>query len=585
MEKSARTTPNNVRNKRAMFEGNVSGESSPKATRTPRKDTVREGARGRNKSAPPVNRRRDSEYNPVYNQTDILKEYGPSAVWLLTGGYKNSGKNAKEDNSNGVKNITEDNMNKKIGKITTETFKLNATPTGVSVSPTEAPNYKNGGRLINHNITQTTGNYKSNSNFSDTNSVPPLPKSPPPSSPTFPNLPLSPPPLPPRLTGHISPPTSLLPCFPSPPISPVTLPMHFKTLSGHISPPTSLSPSFPSPPISPVTLPMLSKTLSLPFKIESPEKFTTERTERRSRAYRSSRSDGRTQQNEEIDGNLSKDKQSVMQHLRNIFGEKVDPLPIQPLKQRSKSVTRDSGAKQHAKTFATDLSKETYLFSRNPSGRHQIAPLEGSQKFEKVFSTQDNPQVHRSQIIIELDAHDQPREANKAARKTSYPVKNKTRPQIDQCKENFTTTQPRNEARNVQERSIPITIQQSTRNDDKLSQFPLADCTKQQSGLLHTNRPSTTVPFLPTNHQAPLHTHTVHQYLIDSKQQQQSLGLKRSTMDHNKGVHTVQLGTQEKMRSTDNARKPEVQGKLIKSDKGPSECLIKCALCRNRQMS
>merc|ERR1712165_17491 len=63
----------------------------------------------RNKSAPPVNRRRGdvTDYKAVYDETKTMKEYGPTAVWFITGGYHRHGRKGQITSSPVVNNNAE----------------------------------------------------------------------------------------------------------------------------------------------------------------------------------------------------------------------------------------------------------------------------------------------------------------------------------------------------------------------------------------------------------------------------------------------------------------------------------------------
>merc|ERR1712165_447965 len=63
----------------------------------------------RNKSAPPVNRRRGdvTDYKAVYDETKTMKEYGPTAVWFITGGYHRHGRKGQNTSSPVVNNNAE----------------------------------------------------------------------------------------------------------------------------------------------------------------------------------------------------------------------------------------------------------------------------------------------------------------------------------------------------------------------------------------------------------------------------------------------------------------------------------------------
>jgi len=87
-----------VRSKREMFEkgDNVGSISTGRSTKT-------------NKSAPPVNRRRGdvTDYKAVYDETKTMKEYGPTAVWFITGGYHRHGRKGQNTPSPVVNNNAE----------------------------------------------------------------------------------------------------------------------------------------------------------------------------------------------------------------------------------------------------------------------------------------------------------------------------------------------------------------------------------------------------------------------------------------------------------------------------------------------
>jgi hypothetical protein len=342
--KKMATPVNNVRSKRDMFEENISSRMVNR-----RKD--------RNRSAPPVGRKRekDSPYKPVYDKSDddnnnnLEREYGPSAVWFLTGGYRRNGKQSNGDGTTKIRVIID--TEKKVENVSL----------GMETPP-----------------------------------PPPLPNSLPPVFTTA-NLPLPPPPS--SLPQWKKSSNTAVPTLPPKPLQ-NSVPVGKQSFNV----PIEISPSLLPPPIN---LPSPPPTILPPSSSIAPSKSVFPR----SRTYRSARFE---RWNDSKDQFGEDNTNSVMKELRNVFEEKTQ---IPKSKPRSQSTTREDLRKSNVtKSFATDITKQTYLNSKQPSGDNKVVPKKeftekiihinqvASRKASLPHTDKENyslPAMHQSRIFIE----------------------------------------------------------------------------------------------------------------------------------------------------------------------------------------